>query len=208
MKELRDKYNKMRFDLQIIASWIRPGSTVLGLGCGEGELLYHLKTQKKVKETGIEIKEKKIAVCIEKGLSVLQGDINREILDYSDKSFDYCILSQTLQQVYDPEGLIKEMLRVGKKVIVSFPNFGHFKIRLQLLGFGRAPVSKELPYQWYDTPNIRVLTLEDFAIFAGKIGFNIHKKAAIKPGEKSDKGKIITFLPNIFATYGIYKIGK
>ena len=199
---------KMRFDLEIIASWIKPGSTVLGLGCGEGELLYHLKTKKKVKETGIEIKEKKIAICIEKGLSVLQGDINSEILDYSDKSFDYCILSQTLQQVYNPEGLIKEMLRVGKKVIVSFPNFGHIKIRLQLLTAGKAPVSRELPYQWYDTPNIRVLTLEDFNIFAGKIGFDIYKKAAIKPGDKSDQGKIISFFPNMFATYGIYQIGK
>jgi methionine biosynthesis protein MetW len=198
----------MRFDLKIMASWIEPGSTVLGLGCGDGELLYHLKQEKNVKETGIEIKEKKVAFCIEKGLSVLQGDINKEILDYSDKSFDYCILSQTLQQVYDPEVLIKEILRVGKKAIVSFPNFGHIKIRLQLLAGGKAPVSRELPYQWYDSPNIRILTLEDFKIFANKIGFNIHKKAAIKPGEKSHEGKIVNFLPNLFATYGIYEIGK
>ncbi len=197
----------MRFDLKILAPWIEPGSTVLGLGCGEGDLLYYLKQEKNVKETGIEIKEKKVAACIEKGLSVLQGDINKEILDYSDKSFDYCILSQTLQQVYDPEGLIKEMLRVGKKAIVSFPNFGHIKIRLQLLAGGKAPVSKELPFQWYDSPNIRVLTLDDFKIFANKIGFNIHKKAAIKPGEKSHEGKIVTFFPNMFATYGIYEIG-
>ena len=199
---------KMRFDLKIIASWIKPDSNVLGLGCGKGELLYYLKHKKAVKETGIEIKDNKVALCIENGLSVLQGDINEEIKDYSDKSFDYCILSQTLQQVYDPEGLIKEMLRVGKKVIVSFPNFGHYKIRLQLLLAGKAPVSRELPYQWYDTPNIRILTLEDFKIFARKTGFNIHKEAAIKPGDKIDEGKIIHFLPNIFATYGIYEIGK
>jgi len=198
----------MRYDLKIMASWIKPGSSVLGLGCGDGDLLYYLKQKKNVKETGIEIIEKKVESCIEKGLSVLQGDINKEILDYSDKSFDYCILSQTLQQVYDPEVLIKEILRVGKKAIVSFPNFGHIKIRLQLLANGKAPVSRELPYQWYDTPNIRVLTLEDFRIFANKIGFNIHKKAAIKPGEKSHEGKIVNFLPNLFATYGIYEIGK
>jgi len=198
----------MRFDLKIIASWIKPESTVLGLGCGEGELLYYLKTRKNIKETGIEIKERKIAACIEKGLSVLQGDINSEILDYADKSFDYCFLSQTLQQVYDPEALIREMLRVGKKAIVSFPNFGHIKIRMQLLASGKAPVSRELPYQWYDTPNIRILTLEDFKIFSNKIGFDILKTAAIRPGEKSDEGKVITILPNLFATYGIYKIGK
>jgi len=198
----------MRYDLKIIASWIKPGSTVLGLGCGEGDLLHFLKKNKNVKETGIEIKEKKVAICIEKGLTVLKGDINREILDYSDKSFDYCILSQTLQQVYDPGGLIKEILRVGEKAIVSFPNFGHMKIRLQLLFSGRAPVSRELPYQWYDTPNIRVLTLEDFKVFSNKTGFNIHKQAAIKPGGQSCQGKIIKFMPNIFATYGIYEIGK
>lgn len=203
-----EEISDMRFDLKVIASWIKPESTVLGLGCGEGELLYHLKHEKKVRETGIEIKEEKIAVCIEKGLSVLQGDINKEIPDYPDKSFDYCILSQTLQQVYDPEGLIKEMLRVGKRVIVSFPNFGHIKIRLGLLSSGRAPVSKELPFQWYDTPNIRVLTLADFQVFAGKVGFDIHKKAAIRPGEQMNQGKIVKTLPNLFATYGIYKIGK
>ena len=198
----------MRFDLKIIASWIKPSSTVLGLGCGEGDLLYYLKTQKNIRETGIEIKEDRVAVCIEKGLSVLLGNINREIKDYSDKSFDYCILSQTLQQVYDPEGLIREMLRVGKKVIISFPNFGHIGIRFQLLFSGKAPVSRELPYQWYDAPNIRVITLENFKIFSNKIGFNIYKEAAIRPGEESHGGKIIKFLPNIFATYGIYMIGK
>jgi len=198
----------MRFDLGIVASWIKPESTVLALGCGEGELLYHLKTKKKVKETGIEIQDNKVALCIEKGLSVLQGDINKEIKDYADTCFDYCILSQTLQQVYDPEGLIKEMLRVGKKAIVSFPNFGHIKIRLQLLFGGKAPVSRELPYQWHDTPNIRILTLEDFKIFARKIGFDIHNEAAIKPGDKSNEGKIVKFFPNTFATYGIYEIGN
>jgi len=198
----------MRFDLQIIASWIKPGAVVLGLGCGEGELLYYLKNKKDVKETGIEIKDSKVALCIEKGLSVLQGDINSEIEDYADNSFDYCILSQTLQQVYNPESLIKEMLRVGKRAIVSFPNFAHYKIRSQLLLAGKAPVSRELPYQWYDTPNIRVLALEDFKIFSNKMGFEIHKQAAIKPGDKSSEGKIINFMPNLFATYGIFEIGK
>ncbi len=198
----------MRFDLEIIASWIKTESTVLGLGCGEGDLLYYLKNKKKVKETGIEIKESKVALCIEKGLSVLQGDVNQEIEDYADNSFDYCILSQTLQQVYNPEGLFKEILRVGKRAIVSFPNFAHYKIRLQLLLAGKAPVSRELPYQWYDTPNIRILTLEDFKIFSNKIGFEIHNQAAIKPGDKSHEGKIVNFLPNLFATYGIYEIGN
>ena len=142
---------EMRFDLKIIASWIEPGSRILGLGCGEGELLHYLKTRKRVRETGIEIVEARVAQCIEKGLCVLQGDINREVEDYPDNAFDYVILSQTLQQVYDPTRLIRAMLRVGKKAVVSFPNFGHWRIRTQLMFSGRAPITEQLPYQWFDT---------------------------------------------------------
>jgi methionine biosynthesis protein MetW len=144
----------MRFDLQIIASWIEPGSKVLDLGCGEGDLLYFLKKKKQVVGTGIERVEAKVAHCIERGLSVLQGDINEEVLDYPDDTFDYIILSQTLQQVYEPGKLIQSLLRIGKKGIVSFPNFSHWRVRLQLLITGYAPITKQLPYEWYDTPNM------------------------------------------------------
>ncbi|MBW1894337.1 MAG: methionine biosynthesis protein MetW [Deltaproteobacteria bacterium] len=198
----------MRFDLRVIASWIEPGSKVLGLGCGEGELLYLLKKNKKVKETGIEIKEAKVASCIEKGLSVLQGDINEEIIDYPDNSFDYVILSQTLQQVYEPAGLIQSMMRVGKKGIVSFPNFSHWRIRMQLMWTGHVPVTKELPYQWHTTPNIRVLSLKDFRNFSKNEGFCIIKEAAINTGQTETKGKIVKLMPNIFAAYGIFLIGN
>ena len=153
---------RMHFDLQIIASWIEPGSRVLDLGCGEGDLLHFLKGNKRVIGTGIEYVEAKVARCITKGLSVLQGDMNEEVLDYEDDTFDYVILSQTLQQVYEPAKLIQAMLRVGKKGIVSFPNFGQWGIRLQLLVRGRAPITRQLPYEWYDTPNIRVITIKDF----------------------------------------------
>jgi methionine biosynthesis protein MetW len=199
--------NNMRFDLRIIASWVDAGSKVLGLGCGEGDLLYYLKKNKHVKETGIEIKEEKVASCIEKGISVLQGDINEEILDYPDNSFDYVILSQTLQQVYEPDALIQSMLRVGKKGVVSFPNFSHWKIRLQLLRTGHVPVTKELPYEWYDTPNIRVLSLKDFRRFSKNVGFSVIEEAAINTGENQTKGKIVGWMPNVFATYGIFLIG-
>jgi len=198
----------MRFDLQIAASWIKPESRVLGLGCGKGDLLYFLKESKNVRETGIEIKESRVAACIKKGLSVLQGDINEEIEDYPDNCFDYVILSQTLQQVYNPETLLKKMLRVGQRAIVSFPNFGHWKVRVQLLFSGKAPVTRELPFMWYDTPNIRVLSLEDFRTFSRKIGFNIYRETAILPGNRSDEGKIIKTMPNLLATYGIYEIGR
>ncbi len=198
--------NGIRFDLQIIASWIEPGSRVLGLGCGEGDLLYFLKKNKQVEETGIEIKESRVEKCIEKGISVLQGDINEEILDYPDNSFDYVILSQTLQQVYEPEQLIKSMLRIGNKGIVSFPNFCHWKIRAQLLVSGYVPITKELPYEWHNTPNIRVLSIKDFRKFSGEVGFRICKEAAISV-QNNKQGRDVTFFPNLFATYGIFQIG-
>ena len=198
----------LRYDLKLIASWIRPGSRVLGLGCGEGELLYWLKHEKQVVERGIEVKESKVLKCIEKGISVLQGDINEELADYPDQSFDYAICSQTLQQVYDPVTLINAMLRVAKKGVVSFPNFGHAKVRYQLMTTGRAPVTPDLPYQWYNTPNIRVLSLNDFKHFAAQTGFSILKKAAINTRNQHRQGKRVYVLPNLFATYGIFLIGK
>ncbi len=196
----------LRYDLKIIASWIAPGSKILGLGCGEGDLLHWLKREKQVVERGIEIKESKVVKCIEKGLSVLQGDINEEIEDYPDNTFDYAICSQTLQQVYEPAALIQSMLRVAKMGVVSFPNFGHIKVRCHLAALGCAPVTKELPYSWHDTPNIRVLSLDDFKHFADQTGFKILKKAAINT--KGFQGKSVTFLPNLFAAYGIFLIGK
>lgn len=198
----------MRFDLQIISSWIKPGSKVLDLGCGQGNLLYHLRQHKHVQGTGIELVEAKVARCIERGLSVLQGDINKEVLDYPDNSFDYVILSQTLQQVYEPADLIQSLLRIGKKGIVSFPNFSHWGIRCQLLTLGRAPVSRELPYQWYDTPNIRVITLKDFRNFSKNAGFRILKEMAISTYHHDTKGHVVKFFPTLFAKYGIFLIGK
>lgn len=197
-----------RYDLGIIASWIKPQSRVLGLGCGEGELLHYLKTHKKVKETGIEIKEERVRTCIEKGLSVLQGDINEEILDYPADYFDYVILSQTLQQVYEPESLIRSMMKIGKKGIVSFPNFCHWRIRMQLLFSGNVPVTRELPYEWHDTPNIRVLSIKDFRKFTAKLKFSILKEAAIVLRDRNRNGDIVKHYPNLFATYGIFMIGK
>lgn len=197
-----------RYDLGIIASWIKPESRVLGLGCGEGELLYFLKTKKQVKETGIEIKEERVRTCIEKGLSVLQGDINEEILDYPPDYFDYVILSQTLQQVFEPESLICSMMKIGKQAIVSFPNFCHWRIRMQLLFSGNVPVTKELPYEWYNTPNIRVLSINDFRRFVERLNFRILKEAAIVLRDMNQKGDIVTFYPNLFASYGIFMIGK
>ena len=206
MSTLRFDSSKIRFDLQIIASWIEPDSRVLDLGCGEGDLLEFLKKSKNVSGTGIENDPHKVGQCIEKGLTVLQGDINTEIADYPDGLFDYVVLSQTLQQVYEPERLILSMLRIGSKGVVSFPNFSHWQVRSQILLTGYAPVTHQLPYQWYDTPNIRVITLKDFRRFARQVGFRILRENAISVQNR--KGKTVAFLPNLRATYGIYLIGR
>jgi methionine biosynthesis protein MetW len=200
--------NGIRFDLQLIASCIEPGSKVLSLGCGEGDLLYFLKKHKQVTCTGIERDEAKVARCIERGLSVLQGDINEEVLDYPDDVFDYVILSQTLQQIYEPSKLIGSMLRIGKRGVVSFPNFSHWRIRLQLLMTGYAPITKQLPYEWYDTPNIRVITIKDFRKFSNEAGFRILREVAINTDSDDKRGNVIKVLPTLRATYGIFLIGK
>ena len=205
---MKTEKKKMRFDLQIIASWIESGSKVLDLGCGEGELLYFLKKDKQIEGTGIERVESKVARCIEKGLPVIQGDINEEIMDYQDNTFDYVILSQTLQQVYEPSKLIQALLRIGKRGIVSFPNFSHWRVRLQLLVTGYAPITKQLPYEWFDTPNIRVITIKDFRKYSKEIGFKIIKEVAINTQNHDRSGRVITFIPTLFATYGIFLIGK
>ncbi len=199
---------RIRFDLQIIGSTIEPGSKVLDLGCGNGDLLAWLETHKGVQCTGIEQDKEKAARCIARGLSVLQGDLSEEVEDYPTCSFDYVILSQTLQQVYEPAQLLKSLSRIGRKVIVSFPNFSHYTIRLKLLFAGCAPKNDQLPYSWYDTPNIRVITLKDFRKFSRDVGYTIVKEIAINTNPASSKGHVVHFLINLRATYGIFVIEK
>ncbi len=200
--------DSIRFDLQVIANWIEPGSSVLDLGCGKGDLLAWLTANKQIAGTGIEMDKEKAAHCIARGLSVLQGDLSDEVDDYPDKSFDYVILSQTLQQIFEPAQLLYSLSRIGRRVIVSFPNFSHYSIRLQLLLLGRAPKNDQLPYSWYDTPNIRVITLSDFKKFARDVGYTIVKEIAINTNNANSSGNIVTFCPNLRATYGIFVIEK
>src|SRR5512136_778958 len=186
----------MRFDLQIIASLIAGGSRVLDLGCGTGDLLQYLRARKRVEGFGIEIDEHEVIACVEKGLTVLHGDMNEETRDFADGSFDYVILSQTLQQVFDPDKVIGEMLRIGRTGIVSFPCFNHLAIKLQLLFRSRAPVTEELPYEWYNTPNIRVITLRDFRGFCARRGIRIIDEIAISTHHRDETGKVVRFLPD------------
>lgn len=197
-----------RFDLQVIASWITPGARVLDLGCGNGDLLDQLKRDKQVHGTGIELSESKVARCIERGLTVLQGDFQEEVHDYPDLSFDYVILSQTLQQILEPKVLLPELLRVGKRVIVSFPNFGHWLVRIQVLFTGHAPVTDQLPYEWYDTPNIRVITINDFKRFLRMTGVRLAREVAINTHHHDREGHIVTYLTNLRATYGIMMLER
>jgi methionine biosynthesis protein MetW len=198
----------MRYDLQIVASWIERGSRVLDLGCGNGDLLAWLTANRDIKGTGIEMDKEKAAFCIARGLSVLQGDLNTEVEDYPDHSFDYVILSQTLQQVFAPDILLHSLSRIGRQVIVSFPNFSHYSIRLQLLFKGIAPKSEQLPYSWYDTPNIRVITLADFRKFAGSVGYTIVKEVAINTDHHDRQGHIVRWFTDLRACYGIFAIEK
>mgnify|MGYP001266234746 CR=1 FL=1 len=165
-----------------IAGFVEPGSTVLDLGCGEGDLLEHLIRTKNVRGRGVDLSEEMILTCVSKGLSVYQGDLNEGLQDYSTAGFDYAILSRTLQVVQDPVALLREMIRVGKKVVVNFPNFGYLPVRLNLLFRGRMPVTRSLPYQWHDTPNIHLCTRKDFLVLCRDMGIRILKETALRGG--------------------------
>lgn len=198
----------MRFDLQVIASWIEPGSKVLDLGCGNGDLLAYLKEHKQIHGTGIEFSEDKAARCIERGLTVLQGDFRREVRDYPEQCFDVIVLSQTLQQVDDPKELFIDLLRIGQRVIVSFPNFAHWSARLQILFTGMVPVTDQLPYEWYNTPNIRIISIKDFKRFLRITGVRVVHEVAINTHHHDYKGHIIRFFTNLRATYGIMMLER
>lgn len=163
----------LHLNYSIISDMIEENARVLDLGCGDGYLLKLLKDTKKIKGNGIEISQKEVIQCLEKGLSVIQGNIEDGLKQFSDKSYDYVILNQTLQSTYNPDFVLEEMLRVGKKCIVSFPNFAYWRIRFYLFLTGNMPKSKVLPFEWYNTPNIHLLTIKDFFEFAKNRNINI-----------------------------------
>jgi methionine biosynthesis protein MetW len=191
-----------QLDHRIIAELIVPGSTVLDLGCGTGELLYMLIKDKGARGQGIEIDEQAIYTCVAKGLSVFHGDIDSGLSEYPDRSFDYVILNQSLQQVRHVEPVLEDSLRVGEKVILGFPNFAHYSARLQMFLNGRAPVTASLPFQWYETPNLHFLSISDFFDFCRKKEIRIDHSEYI-----GDRGRI-SRLPNLFAQTGIFLISK
>jgi len=194
------KIDAAKLEYDIITGWVAPGSSVLDLGCGDGELSARLVKEKKASVQGIEIDEQAIYKCVAKGLSVLHGDIDSGLTDYSDRSFDYVILNESFQQVKKPELVLTESLRVGKMVIVSFPNFVYYTARCQLFFKGTVPITPSLPYEWYNTPNLHFLSINDFLAFCRRRGIKIEKTGFV------GKGKRVRLLPNLTALIGIFLI--
>ena len=183
---------------KFIREWVNEGSTVLDLGCGNGELLSRLIEEKNVSAQGIELSDEAIHRCVARGLSVFQEDIDSGLAAYGDKSFDNVILNQTFQQVKKPDLVLREALRVGKKAIVGFPNFCYITDRFQIFFRGRVPVTPSLPYEWYDTPNLHFLSIADFQEYCKKRDFQIEKSVFIRGNTK------VRFFPNLFAEVGLF----
>ncbi len=188
---------------KVISNWVKPYSKVLILGCGNGELLKFLQENNNVEAHGLDIDSEKVSEAISTGLSVIQGDINTDLIDYPDKSFDYIVAHDILQIMEKPDNVLKQIIRIADKSIISFPNFAYFLIRLSILFSGRMPKTKLLPYEWYDSPNIHLFTVKDFINFCSKQNFKIIDKFFTGLGRR----KIPTYLlPNFFAEFAYFLI--
>ncbi len=198
----------MKLEFKIIADLLEENTRVLDVGCDDGTLMEFLKKNKNVDIRGIEISKKKVQVCISKGLTVLEGNAEFDLKQFPENSFDYVVLGQTLQAFVNPEIVIKELLRVGKKAIVTIPNFGHWRVRLNLLRKGTMPVTKTLPNDWYNTPNIHMCTIKDFVKFSKIVNFKIYKSLALMNKNVSNINNSNLSFKNLFAELGIFLIEK
>jgi methionine biosynthesis protein MetW len=190
-----------RSDFEAIAAWVRPDSAVLDLGCGDGLLLRYLRQSRNVRGYGVDISDDNVLACVRNGVNVIQSDLERGLAGFDAGSFDTVILSQTLQAMRRTEAIVLEMLRVGREAIVSFPNFGHWDARLQV-ALGRMPVSQNLPYQWYDTPNVHLCTIGDFEAFCVEHGIRVLERVVLH------RGRAVRWLPNLTGSLAVFRIER
>ena len=198
----------IRLDLQLIADMIEPASRVLDIGCGDGALLGYLFHFKQVDGRGIELSTEGVNACVSAGLSVVQGDADVDLADYPDDAFDYVVLSQTLQASRAPKALIEQLLRIGRRAVVSFPNFAHWRMRAYLLARGRMPVTGLLPYQWYDTPNIHFCTIRDFVVMCREMNVTIEHSSSLDHKGRARRFHGDPFLVNLFGEQALFVLSK
>ena len=197
-----------RVDLLAVADMVAPGAKVLDVGCGDGELLRILAERRGVDGRGIELSREGVNECVAKGLAVVQGDADTDLVDYPDDGFDYVILSQTLQATRHPRQVLENMLHIGRRAIVSFPNFGHFGIRLQILLGGRMPTTDNLPYTWYDTPNIHFCTIKDFRQLCGVVGARMEKAIALNAWGRRLRLTAPWWFWNLFGEQAVFLLSR
>lgn len=194
---------KIRADLQLIADMITPGSRVLDIGCGDGALLDYLGQFKQVTGRGLELSQEGVNACVSQGLSVIQGDADTDLVDYPPLAFDYVILSQTLQATHDPRHVLEQLVRIGRRAVVSFPNFGYWRLRLSLLAEGRMPVTEALPLSWYETPNIHLCTIRDFAALCAQLGIIVERALSLDEQGRPQRIQAL-WLANLFGQHGMF----
>lgn len=194
----------MRLDQQLAEKWIKPNSRVLDLGCGNGELLSHMQHKHGIKAYGLEIDQEKIATAIGRGLNIIQQDLNLGLKQFADQSFDYVVMAQALQAVDAPDVLLRDMVRVGREAIITFPNFAHWKTRSFLALKGMMPVSDALPYMWYNTPNIHLCTFKDFEALCEENNIRIINRLAVNDNQEGSL--LMKYIPNLFGETAIYRV--
>ena len=197
---------KMKKEFKVIADLLPNNTRVLDVGCGDGSLMSLLNEEKHIEVRGLELNQENVQECIHKGLPVIQGNAETELHQFPDKSFDYVVLSQTLQAFYEPEKVLRNLLRIGKSVVISIPNFGFWKVRIKLLFFGEMPVTKTLPNTWYNTPNLHMCTIKDLFNFCDEKKINIKKVVGVNENKTSEINKSNLEIKNLFSKVGIFLI--
>ena len=207
MTEDHDR-NTIRIDLQRIADMIEPKSRVLDVGCGDGALLENLARSRQVDGRGVELSAEGVNACVSAGLSVIQGDADTDLDDYPENAFDFVVLSQTLQTVHAPRKVLENLLRIGRRAIVSFPNFGHWRVRAHLFFRGRMPINDTLPYQWYSTPNIHLCSIRDFLNLCGKLGITVERALTVNNRGQVCRFKGVGRFANLMGEQGVFLLGR